>query len=416
MPRLSRYSLLAFVAFFAAACNSAPLVVEDRDRDDLASTVLLVSLDGFHPDYLTRFDAPTLTRLAEEGVRAEYMEPSFPTKTFPNHYTLVTGLYPAHHGIVSNTMYDPVFDARFSLSNRQAVGDRRWWDDGEPIWVTSQKQGQSSAPYFWPGSEAAIQGVRPSYWMPYNNSMPGVARINSVIAALQKPAPVRPTFLTLYLSNVDNQGHRHGPYSEEVGQAVAAVDGLIETLVERLRSENLMDQINLIITSDHGMAATSRDSVAFLDDYVGLDNLYIIDYDPVAMIRPEPAILDSTYQQLRNMPHVSFYKKEDIPEALHYSGHRRIPPLVGIADDGWRISTREYYNNDPSRYDGGTHGYDNHLPSMRALFIARGPAFKQQPAVEPFANIHVYELMASILGVDPAPNDGDLAAVQHLLK
>ena len=388
---------------------------EPPPHPNLAPTVILISLDGFRPDYLDRVEAPTLRRLADEGVRAEAMVPSFPSKTFPNHYTIVTGLYPEHHGIVANTMYDPEFDASFSMGNRAAVRDGRWWG-GEPIWVTLEQQGQKSAPFFWPGSEAEIKGTRPSYWLPFDNSMPARARIDSVLAWLELPAKERPTFITLYYSNVDSQGHRHGPDSDEAAQAVRDVDTYIGWLVEGLEARGFYDQVNLIVVADHGMAPTSSERVVFLDDYIALDDVRVVDYDPVAMIRPNEGTLETVYEALKQAPHVSFYKKEEIPEELHFQAHRRIPPIIGVADEGWRITTHDYFNRNPGRFDGGAHGYDHRLASMRALFIGRGPAFVEGLTVGPFANIHVYNLMAAILRVEPAPNDGDLDAVEHLLK
>ena len=381
----------------------------------LAPTVILVSLDGFRPDYLDQYEAPTLRRLAVEGVRAEGMLPSFPSKTFPNHYTVVTGLYPENHGIVANTMYDPEFDASFRMSDREAVADGRWWG-GEPIWVTLEQQGQKTAPFFWPGSEAEIKGTRPSFWLPFDNSMPAEARIKQVMRWLAMPADERPTFITLYFSNVDSQGHRHGPGSDEAAQAVRDVDGYLGSLVEQLEAAGLYDAVNLIITADHGMVASSSEQVIFLDDYISTDDVHVVDYDPVAMIRPKAGKRDAVYEALKQAPHLSIYKKEEIPEDLHFQAHRRIPTLVGVADEGWRITTRPFYNRNPSRFDGGAHGYDHRLPSMHALFIARGPAFAEGQTVGPFANIHVYNLMAAILGVDPAPNDGDFEAVRHLLR
>ena len=384
-------------------------------QPNLAPTVILISLDGFHPDYVDRYEAPTLRRLADEGVRSEGMMPSFPSKTFPNHYTVVTGLYPENHGIVANTMYDPEFDASFSMSNRAAVQDGRWWG-GEPIWVTLEQQGQKTAPFFWPGSEAEIKGTRPTYWLPYDGNMTPRARIDKVLAWLERPADERPTFITLYFSNVDSQTHRFGPDSDEGAQAVRQVDTYLGWLVEGLEARGFYDQVNLIVVADHGMAPTSSERVVFLDEYINLDDVRVVDYDPVAAIRPKAGKLETVYEALQQAEHASFYKKEAIPEDLHYRAHRRIAPIIGVADEGWGITTRAFFNRNPSRFDGGNHGYDHRLESMRALFIGRGPAFVEGLTVGPFANIHVYNLMATILNVEPAPNDGDLNAVRQMLK
>ena len=388
---------------------------EDASSAQLeAPTVLLISLDGFRWDYLDRYEAPTMRRLASEGVRAERMIPSFPSKTFPNHYTLVTGLYPEHHGIVANTMYDPTFDAWFSLGNREAVSDGRWWG-GEPLWVTMEKRGMKTATFFWPGSEAEIMGTRPSYWLPFDGDLPAADRVEQIFAWLELPAEERPSFLTLYFSDVDHAGHEFGPDAPETAEAVRAVDGYIEMLVEGLATRGLLDQINLIIVSDHGMTATSSERVIFLDDYIDLDDVMVVDYTPVAMIRPKKGKLDVVYEALQAAEHARFYRKEEVPDSFHFQDHYRIPDLIGIAEEGWSITTHDYFESNPSRLDGGTHGYNNYLPSMGALFIARGPAFVQGETVGPFSNIHVYNLMTAILGVPPASVDGSLDAVRTLL-
>ena len=387
----------------------------DKPPEPLAPTVVLVSLDGFRADYLERFAPPTLQRLAAQGVRADFLRVSFPSKTFPSHYTLVTGLYPAHHGIVSNAMYDPATSESFGLSDRDAVTDARWWG-GEPIWVTLRNAKKVAAPFFWPGSEAPIGGRLPRYSKPFASDVPAGERIDWIVEALAAPAAERPVFLTLYLSDVDGAGHRHGPDSEELARAVGRVDSLVQVLDERLRDFGYADAVNLIITSDHGMASTSRERVVLLDDHIDLDDVHIPDLDPVAMLRPKPGQLEQVYTQLRSVPHVRFYRKDSLPQELHYASHRRIPDLIGIAEEGWRISTRSSFQRNPGRYDGGTHGYDPALPSMHAIFIAHGPAFARQLEVPGFSNVHVYALLAHVLGVEPAPNDGALDSVRHVLR
>lgn len=419
--RPSHVAVLVLLAFFLfplatglTGCATSDTSSEEPASAQLEPTVLLVSLDGFRWDYLDRYEAPTMRRLAAEGVRAERLIPSFPTKTFPNHYTLVTGLYPEHHGIIANNMYDPKFDAWFSLGNRDAVSDGRWWG-GEPIWVTMEKQGRKTATFFWPGSEAEIMGTRPSYWLPFDGDLPAADRVEQVLDWLDLPAVERPSFLTLYFSDVDHAGHDYGPDAPETAQAVANVDGYINSLVQGLEARGLFDEVNLIIVSDHGMAATSSERVLFLDDFIDLDDVLVVDYTPVAMIRPKAGRLDAVYESLQATEHARFYRKEEVPDSFHFQDHYRIPDLIGIADEGWTITTHDYFDSNPTRFDGGTHGYNNYLPSMGALFIARGPAFAQGETVGPFSNIHVYNLMAAILGLSPAPVDGSLGPVRTLL-
>jgi predicted AlkP superfamily pyrophosphatase or phosphodiesterase len=382
---------------------------------DFKPTVILISFDGFRNDYIDKTETPNLHRLTNNGVRAEGMIPAFPSKTFPNHYTIVTGLYPARHGIVANTMFDPEFNALFKISDRNAVSDGRWWD-GEPLWVTAEKQGQISATFFWVGSEAEIMGVRPRYWKPYDGKIPNAERVQQALAWLDLPATERPTFITLYFSDTDDAGHDFGPESQEVIESIKAADTLVGQLVQGLEARGLLEKVNLIITSDHGMAATSDERVIKLSDYIDLKTVEIIDGSPAVTLRPKQANVDSLYRVLVHAhSHMKVFRKEDFPKRFHYAGHRRIMPLMCLADDGWSINTRPPESG-PRSFNGGNHGYDNLLPSMRATFIAHGPAFKRGLRVAPFQNLHLYHLMAKILKLQPAPNDGSLDSVRVMLR
>lgn len=382
---------------------------------ELEPTVILISLDGFMPAYLDRVDTPNLDRLASTGVKAEALITSFPTKTFPNHYTMVTGLHPANHGIISNNMYDARMDASFSLSNRDAIADSRWWG-GEPLWVTAEKQGLVSATFFWPGSEAEIQGVRPTYWLEYQGSYPDEERVDQVLGWLDLPAADRPRFVTLYFSDVDSRGHRHGPESAEVERAVRDVDALIGRLLEGLDARDALGAVNVIIVSDHGMAETSPDRVIILDDYLNPRDLHIIDHSPVMMAEPKSISVAEAIDALRLAPHLSVYHRDSLPERWHFHGHDRIPSVIAVADEGWSISTRSYFQRNRDRYEGGAHGYPPEVRSMDGIFIAAGPALRNGMVVEPFSNIHLYNLMAAMLDLEAAPNDGDFEVVRALLK
>lgn len=394
----------------AAACAPAatPGPVAPTDR----TSVILVSLDGFHPDYLRRGLTPTLDSLARAGVRAEWMTPSFPTKTFPNHYTLVTGLVPDHHGIVANSMWDDTL-GRFTMSTRDAVRDARWWG-GEPIWVTAEKQGRRAAPFFWPGSEAPIGGMRPTHWVPFVDSFPRGARVDSVLTWLDVPASVRPGFVSLYYSDVDHAGHNAGPASAQVDSALMVVDQMLARLTAGLRDRGLAQSVNIIVVSDHGMSATSRERLIALDDYIALDDVTVVDWTPVGAVTPKPGKTDMVYRALRGAhPHLQVYRKAEVPTRFRFGSHPRVTDLVLVADDGWTITSRDRF---ATFRPGGTHGYDQALPSMRALFVASGPAFRHGAVVGPFSNIHVYELMTHVLGLRPAPNDGSLDSVRTVLR
>lgn len=400
--------------FLSIGCSSAPQ--NAGPEPGLRPTVVLISLDGVRWDYLDKYDAPNLSTLAAAGLRAERLTPVFPTKTFPNHYSTVTGLYTENHGIISNTMYDPVMDTGFSLSNREALTDHRWWE-GEPLWVTAEKQGQVAATYFWPGSEAAIQGIRPTYWYEYDGRVRGEDRVDQVFEWLELPAEDRPTFITLYFSDVDGAGHRYGPDAPQVADALASVDSLVGRLVEGLAGRGLNDDVNIIITSDHGMAEVSETRVVLIDDFFDPESARIVEYSPALMMYPPDGMnADSLIRALDAHEHLVAYSKAEIPERFHMANHLRTPPILAIADEGWVITTRERYEENPTRINGGAHGYDNALESMGGIFIASGPAFRSGHVAEPFLNIHVYELVCEILGLDPAENDGSLSAVEGLLR
>lgn len=379
--------------------------------------LILVSLDGFRWDFLDRAPTPALDRIAAEGVRAERLIPSFPTKTFPNHYTAVTGLYTEHHGIVANNMYDPEIDERFSQGNRSAVQDPRWWH-GEPLWVTAQRQGRVAASFFWPGSEAPIQGLHPSHWRLYDKSVAHEERVDQVLAWLDLPPGERPSFITLYFSDVDDAAHEFDPdTAPQVGLAVGRVDAAVGRLLAGLEERRLWGQAHLVVISDHGMVATPPGQVIVLDDYVDLEIANVIDFAPVLALRPRPEEVDEVYERLSGAhPHLSVYRKEEIPEEWHYRESTRITPIVGLVDGGWDITSRAYLEMRGGRLSRGNHGYHHELDEMGALFVAAGPGLRRGEVVPPFSNVHLYELMCHLLELEPAPNDGSLAAVRHLLR
>jgi predicted AlkP superfamily pyrophosphatase or phosphodiesterase len=402
---LSRILSFAFIVFFA--CSEQPSNIAD-----VQPTVLLISLDGFWSGYFGRTQTPNLDRIAREGVKARWLIPQFPTKTFPNHYTIVTGLRPEVHGIVNNTIYDPHFDALFTLSDTGAVRDARWYG-GEPLWVTAELQGQKAATYFWPGSEAAIKGVRPTYGKAYVHTTPDSQRVEEVLGWFDLSHEKRPTFLTLYFSLLDDAGHRFGPDSSAMLEVLPRADALIGYLVEGLETRGILDRINLIVVSDHGMVQTSNERVIFIDDYTDTSEVRIIDWSPFVHLWPKPGKEEAVYRRMTGAhPRLQVYRTAETPDRLHERDHPRIAPIIALADEGWSLSTRSFRRSS----SGGNHGYDNALESMRAIFLARGPAFQQGIVVDPVENIHIYELICSVLNLKPAPNHGNLAAVKSLLR
>ncbi len=404
------------LALLVTACVSPAPPQGARPAAPDSQVIVLISLDGFRYDYLDRPAAANLRGLAARGVRARWMVPVFPTKTFPNHYSQVTGLYPEHHGVISNTMFDPAI-GWFSLAESSAVSraDPRWWG-GEPLWVTAVRQGRKSATFFWPGSDGEIAGTRPTYYRAYDARVSNLRRVAQVLDWLSLPPDSAPVFVTLYLSDVDGAGHDFGPDAPQTDSAVARVDSAVGALLRGIESRGLAGRVNVVVVADHGMAATSPERLIYLDDYVDLSGITVVDWSPVALLLPKAGGDEALYQALAGRhPHLTVYRRTQIPDRLHYRAHPRIPPVVAVADEGWEITTRARVARRPFRA-GGTHGYDPAVRSMGALFVAAGPAFAQGKVVEPFQNVHLYELMAHLLGLRPAPNDGSLDSVRVMLK
>jgi predicted AlkP superfamily pyrophosphatase or phosphodiesterase len=379
--------------------------------------LILVSFDGFRWDFMDRVATPALDRLATAGVRAERLIPAFPTKTFPNHYTMVTGLYTEHHGIVANNMVDAAIDDRFSLRNRGAVQDPRWWH-GEPIWLTAQRHGKAAAPYFWPGSEAPIGGRYAAHWQAYDSSMPHEERVDRVLALLDLPLAERPVFSTVYFSDVDDAAHHYGPDARpQVDAAVQRVDAALGRLIAGLEQRDLWGRTHLLVVSDHGMIGTPPGQVIVLDDHVDLETANVVDWAPVLALWPRPEDVDEVYRRLSGAhPRLTVYRKEEIPDAWHYRDSPRIAPIIGLVDGGWRISSRAYLETRGGSLSLGDHGYHHELEEMGALFVAAGPGLRRGETVPPFSNVHLYELMCHLLDLEPAANDGSLEAVRHLLR
>jgi predicted AlkP superfamily pyrophosphatase or phosphodiesterase len=414
MKKLS--SVLLFILFVSFS------VVAQKPITDLKPTVVLISIDGFRYDYPEIYKPKTLLKLAANGVRAKWMTPSFPTKTFPNHYTIATGLLPQNHGIVDNNIYDPEFDAVFTLGTRAEVQNGRWWQ-GEPIWVTAEKQGQTAGAFFFPGTEAPIRDVRPTFWKGYDGKISNDERVETVLGWFDLPVGERPTILTMYFSDVDDAGHGFSPNSEETREAVKTVDKALGKLLKGLKKRKIDKKVNLIIVSDHGMMPVEQKNVVILDEMFDVkDAARIFWVSEIVQIFPKDGKEDEIYDSIKaKLPaQAKIYRKSEIPERFQYRDHRRIAPILVLPQEGWRIMTRERFEKNKTDENflrlRGSHGYDNELESMRAIFIAYGPAFKKAYSAEPFQNIEVYNLMCAILGLEPAENDGNFETVRDMLK
>jgi predicted AlkP superfamily pyrophosphatase or phosphodiesterase len=408
---MTRRALLALALAWCATSVAA--------TGELQPTVILVSFDGWRWDYAERYPAPNLARLAARGVSAPLV-PAFPSKTFPNHYTLVTGLYPGHHGILANSILDPPSGRRLTMADRAEVQDALWWG-GEPIWVAAERAGRASAAVFWPGSEAPILGVRPRYWLPYDHEMPGAERVDRILALLDRPAPERPVFATLYFSDVDSAGHAHGPRSVAVRDAVGRVDAQLGRLLAGLAARGLAESVNVVVVSDHGMAESDLDHVVAIDDRL-LEGMDVVDLNPTLGVFPAPGRAAEAWATLSRLhPRLRVYRREESPPHWRYREHPRVPPIVGVADEGWQVlrrSTVRAWRAEGRRGPVGVHGYDpQRAPSMRALFVAAGPAFRSGGVrLPPFESVHVYGALAAALDLVPAANDGDPGVARSLLR
>ena len=403
-----RYLLIVFIVF--SSCKN--------HQDDFY--VLLISFDGFRADYLDWYDTPNMDRFVKKGVRAKGLIPVFVSKTFPNHYSIATGMYAENHGLIGNHFYDAKFDETYSLSDRSKVKDSKFYG-GEPIWVTAEKQGLKTASYFWVGTEAPIGGIYSSKWKEYEHDFPFESRIDSIVSWFSLPLKERPRFCSLYFHEPDWTGHEMGPRSSETGRMVSKLDSLFGDLINKLSELSIYNQLNIIAVADHGMAEISSDRTVNLSEYADMGQVIQEGSGPYAFLYSQKiGIIDSAVGQLQKAEHISVYLKSDIPERFHFKNHHRIKDALVIADEGWYIQNQAISSSSTAgEYipTGGTHGYDNQLKSMHALFIAQGPAFKNNIVTEPFENVNIYPMIAHILDIDPSKKiDGNLNNIKHFLK
>lgn len=362
-----------------------------------APTTIVVSLDGFRADFLNRGLSPTLSKFIAEGVSPRYMIPSFPSVTFPNHFTLVTGLYPESHGMVANDFYDPNLEEYFTVTPGVS-DDAKWWT-AEPIWATAEKQGIRTAIHMWPGSEAHIGNIDPSFYDKFNGSEVLSRKVDRVMEFLDFPGEesddgvekLRPQFIATYVPNVDTAGHLYGPNSTEIRSVITYVDEMLAGILDGLEARNLTDIVNIVVVSDHGMSTTSTSRTIQLDDLIDIDLVEYIDGWPLRGIRPKTQEgLEVLKAQLTEKAEefsdgVEVYTKDTMPDRWHFTKNDRIAPLWVIPKAGWAVVERpdfdvqEALENDIVYRPRGIHGYDNYHPLMRAIFVARGPAFPHPP-------------------------------------
>lgn len=376
--------------------------------------VILISADGFRYDYIDKYDAPHLKQLRKAGVAAASMQSSFPSVTFPNHYTVVTGMYPAHHGLVYNEFFDRQRREGYAMGNRKAVEDGSWYG-GIPLWVLAEQQGMVTASYHFVGTEAPIQGIFPTYWYTFSDKIALDQRIAQVVDWLRLPEAVRPHLITFYMSHTDHAGHYYGPDSEQTREAVKEVDAAVGKMNEELAKLGL--PVNFVFLSDHGMALV--DTVYRMDPVAGIDTSRFIVKGGSTMIqlyaKNAEAIIPEYSKLKQKAVNYQVYLKKELPAAWHF----------GTADDYFnRIGDIVLVANYPKVFSSGnrrilpgTHGFDPAIQEMQASFMAWGPAFRKGTTIGRFENVHVYPLICKILGLKFTHQiDGRLDVLRPMLR
>ena len=381
--------------------------------------VIMVSFDGFRYDYDTKTETPNLDFLRDNGVKAESMQSVFPSKTFPNHYSLATGAYTATHMLTANRFYDKKFKEVYQIGDTIKVRDAKWYK-AEPIWVTAERQNVRSASYFWVGSEAPIKGYLPSIVKYYDHSFPFEARVDSVMIWLQLPEEIRPHLVMLYFHEPDSAGHRLGPENPEINSVIKYMDDLLGYILDGIKTLDIADEINLVLVSDHGMTTISQDRIIYLDDHVSdMDALFTYSGGPVMQIHlkeKDDSIINQMDKQLKSVEHLNVYRPDEVPKRYHFV-NRNTGDFVLVADEGWRILTKSA-GSLTRRH--GTHGYDPIIKNMHGIFYAMGPRIKSNYKIGTFENIHVYPLICELLGIKPyadAPDtpEGRLEILEEIL-
>lgn len=376
--------------------------------------VILISVDGFRYDFAEQFEAKKLLTLSSQGVRAKFMTPSYPSVTFPNHYSIVTGLYPSHHGLVDNSYIDVPSGAFYNMGNKKMVAEGKWYG-GTPLWVLAEKQKMISASFYWVASEADIQNTKPTYHYIYNEKIDIATRIKTVKDWLSLPEDQRPHFITFYFPDVDHDAHNLGPDDIQVKKSVQSVDSSIYALQESLSSLNL--PINYIFVSDHGMAKVDNVNTKPLPSSIDTSYFTVPWGDTqLHLYAKDKSKIEPTYNALKNDTSVTVYKLDETPNYWHYKKSddrfNRLGDLIVVPH------YPKVFNLSNRKTSLGKHGFDNHMPEMRASFMAWGPAFKKGITIDGFENVHIYPLIAHILGLKYDANsiDGKLEILKPILK
>lgn len=425
MQRRRQFMAVLLAAGVLAACShtapetEAPAVsAAELTEAATENNVLLIGLDGLHPDMVARWDAPNLQALAARGVKAEAMIPVMPSVTFVNFYSIATGLYPENHGMVANYPYDAAEDEIFDRATGPT--ESRWWQ-GEPIWITAEKQGLPTSIMFWLGSETTHQGMRPTRWTPYEHDKPYQERVDEVLAWYDGPEEKRPRFAAVYFDRVDTAGHFFGPEADETIAAVEEVDGYVGQLVAGLEARGLLDTTSILIVSDHGMAAIDREKtidVGHLIDHTALTvpqfaGAFGGSAHPSLQIYGEGEALEAAYEDLKDFhPNIHVWRRGEMPDHFRFDHPTRGPDLFVLADPPYTVRSTNVGGWRPPIP--GFHGYDSLHPLMQATFIGAGPIFPEGETPAAFENVNIYLMIACALGITPAQTDSDPEVVARV--
>jgi len=379
--------------------------------------VILISMDGFRWDYIYRGITPNLNKLADEGVHALSLRPSFPSKTFPNHYSIITGMYPENHGIIFNSFTNTFTGETYRIGDTISTRQSKWYK-GEAFWETANRHNIKTASFFWVGSEQDVDYKRPTYFYHYNQNISFEERVNGVIKWLQLPENERPQFITLYFEEPDSKGHSFGPNSPETNKAIALVDSMLGLLIDKLKNIGMEDKVNIIVVSDHGMTEISDKRIINIEEILKDYKCKFYGMGTSIMIDAEPDKLNEIYQTLKkNEKNYRVYTKDEIPEYFHFSKNPFILPIIVIAETGWTLVTNEYFKRTRSYSIRGEHGFDNHHLDMHGIFIAKGPAFRSGYKTGTLWNVDVYPLLCKIFNITPNNLiDGDINRIGFILK
>jgi alkaline phosphatase D len=377
--------------------------------------VLLISFDGFRADYIDWYDTPNFDQIKLNGVKAKSLKPVFPTKTFPNHYSIATGMYVENHGLIGNQFFDKKLNEFYQTKDREKVEDKRFYG-GEPIWSTAEKQGLKTASYFWVGSEAQAGGHYPSIWKKYDQKQSFDARIDSVIKWFEKPIKNRPRLVLLYFHEPDNTGQKYGPRSKENKLMVESVDKTIGNILNKLKTLTIYKKLNVILVSDHGMTEIDKTKKIVLSKYIDTKKIKMEGSGAYTLLySDENNEIEKSYLKLKQLSNIDVYKKENIPDKWRFKRHHRIKDILIVAKEGWTI-LKDNLEGSYYFYSKAAHGYDNDLQSMQAIFFAQGPAFKKDYTISSINNIDIYPLIAHILNIKSYHEiDGKLENVINLL-